>query len=304
MRTTTIIEFPFNLGLKESSPEKEPGVRKLPQWLRKHNFHTLIEPKEIYTLEAPTYRMEKDAVQSVLNTDHIVQYANKQADLLCSVFSENDFPLVIGGDCSIVVGIALALKKTGKYALFYLDGHTDFIEPELSETKAVGGMAAAIAAGRGHRKLTNINNQGPYIEEKFVWCVGNREYDDEYENAIRFSNATYVSLAMLREKGIAHVINSFIEMVNHQNLDGFWLHIDIDVLDDDNMPAVDSRTPGGFTYEEFNQTLKLLLSNSAIAGADLTILDPDLDPKGQYTKEFVYHFTNSFNDSMKQSTMK
>lgn len=296
----SIIELPFNLGLKQKSPGQEPGVKKLPEWLRKHNFHRLIKPADVYTIESPAYKMENDADRSVLNADSIIGYANKQSGLLGKVFSQNQFPLVIGGDCSIVVGIGLALKNTGKYALFYLDGHTDFIEPEISETKAVGGMAAAIAAGRGIEKLTNINGQAPYIEEKFVWCVGNREYDDEYENAIRFSDATYVSLAMLREQSIQKVVNAFLDMVNDNGLDGFWLHIDIDVLADDIMPAVDSRTADGFTYTEFNQILKLLVSSSKMKGLDMTILDPDLDPSGKYTKEFVSNFTATFNEAIKK----
>ncbi|MES2776042.1 MAG: arginase family protein [Bacteroidota bacterium] len=252
MRNISIVEFPFNLGLKEVFPGQEPGVRRLPEWLKQYHFHEIIGPGDIHRLEAPDYHMVQDPVQFVLNTDDIVAYAGKQAALLNTLFSEKKFPLVIGGDCSIFIGIALALKKAGNYAVFYLDGHTDFMEPELSETKAAGGMVAAIVAGRGHPKLTNIDNELPYIKEQHVWCVGNREYDDEYEDAIRFSDATYISLDMLREKGLAQVVASFLEMVKQESLDGFWLHIDVDVLADDIMPAVDSRTPGGLTYQEFN----------------------------------------------------
>jgi arginase len=205
--------------------------------------------------------------------------------------------LVIGGDCSIVVGIALALKRTGNYAMFYLDGHTDFMEPALSGTKGVAGMPAAIVAGRGHYKLINMEEQGPYIKEPFVYCVGNREYDDDYENEIRFSDATYISLAMLREKGIAAVVSSFLQMVKEHQLDGFWLHIDVDVLDDELMPAVDSRTAGGLSYKEFNETLKLLLQSPLMAGLDITILDPDLDPTGKYTNDFVHNFATTFNEA-------
>src|SRR5690606_19027193 len=122
--------------------------------------------------------------------------------------NENYFPLVLGGDCSILVGSALGLKKKGNYAIFYLDGHTDFMDISFSESGGVGGMAASIVTGNGHQKMTNIQNLSPYILEENLWCVGNREYDEEYENEIRKSNATYISLASLREKGISATVHS------------------------------------------------------------------------------------------------
>jgi arginase len=298
MNNITILEFPFNLGLKEQVPGYEPGVKKLPDALREHGFHRIITTGDVQTLSSPNYALIADAEQSVLNVDSIIEYAKKQVSYIDQALSERKFPIVLGGDCSIVTGIALALKQRGNYALFYLDGHTDFIEPDLSETKAVGGMAAAIVAGRGHSKLTNINNQKPYIKEEHVWCVGNREYDDEYENAIRFSQAQYISLDELRKKGILECVTSFLYAVQQHSLDGFWLHIDVDVLDDEVMPAVDSRTPGGLTYDEFNAMLRLLLTSSKIVGFDIAILDPEKDENGIYTEAFVNNLAQVLKDTI------
>ncbi|MFD2245597.1 arginase family protein [Pontibacter ruber] len=294
MANVTIIEFPSNLGLKEPSPGHEPGVKKLPAWLRKYNFHELIAPVSTITVSPPNYSPDPDSETTVLNADALVAYAKEQAEVLGKVLAEDTFPLVLGGDCSIQIGSALALKQKGNYALFYLDGHTDFVEPDFSQTGGAGGMAAAMVAGRGPEKLTNINGQLPYIQEAHVWCVGNREYDDDYENIIRNSQATYVPLSALRETGIANCVSSFLAMVEARQLDGFWIHVDVDVLDDAVMPAVDSRTPGGLSYSEFNELLYLLLSSPKATGLEITILDPELDTTGQYTEQFVHDFTQTF----------
>lgn len=297
MENVIILEFPSNLGLREPFPGQEPGVKKLPAWLRRHGFHQSIAPAEVVSLEAPPYRMERDEESKVLNADAIIQYAKEQALLLTRVLAESKFALILGGDCSILLGAALALKSRGNYALFYLDGHTDFMGPELSETGGLGGMAAAVSAGIGHEKLVNINGLKPYIQQKYVWCVGNREYDEAYERSIIDAEAKYVSLAMLRKEGISSCVNSFLDMVEAENLDGFWLHVDVDVLDDAVMPAVDSRTPDGLLYEEFNQIVTMLLASPKAAGAEITILDPDLDPSGKYTAAFVQNFTQSFKEA-------
>ncbi|WP_281232573.1 arginase family protein [Flavobacterium gelatinilyticum] len=165
----------------------------------------------------------------------------------------------------------------------------------LSQTGGAGGMIASIVTGNGHTKLTNILHLSPYIKEENLWCTGNREYDDEYENQIKKSAATYISLAELRKQGIKNCAESFLLEVKKKKLDGFWLHIDVDVLNDDIMPCVDSRTPDGLSYEEFNELLSYLFKSEKLAGLEITILDPDLDPSGTYTKDFITNLTTTFN---------
>ena len=299
MKEVYIVEFPSNLGLKEPQPGKEPGVKKLPDWLWKNNLHKFIPHKDIIRLDPPKYTSNKDNETQILNANSLVEYAREQAYLINNLLTQNKFPFILGGDCSILLGSAIALKQKGNYGLFYLDGHTDFMNVSLSETGGVGGMAASIVTGNGHEKLTNILNLSPYIKEENLWCVGNREYDDEYENEIRNSTATYLSLEMLRKQGIENGVKSFLSQIETKNLDGFWLHIDVDVLNDAVMPCVDSRTPDGLTYCEFNELTSYLFQSEKLSGLEITILDPDLDTSGQYTKEFVANITTTFNSFKK-----
>lgn len=293
MKSISIIELPSNLGLIEPSPGHEPGVKKLPEWLRKHKFHELIQPENIFTLPAPDYTMNVDKLSKVRNADAIIQYAKEQASLLKQLINDKKFVLTIGGDCSILIGNMLALKESGSYGLFFLDGHTDFITPELSGTAGAAGMDLAIVAGHGHGKLTDINGRGPYVNEAHIYCVGNREYDEDYERPVKESAVKYVDLISLRKKGIEACVNEFLKMIHQNKLDGFWIHVDVDVLDDDIMPAVDSRTPGGLSYEEFDTIIQLLIADPKAAGIEITILDPELDEAGTYTKEFVMHMVSS-----------
>ena len=295
MKHKSIIEFPSNLGLIEPSPGHEPGVKKLPDWFRAHKLHDLIQPKHIYSLTPPPYTMNIDKVSGVRNADAIIQYAKEQVSLIEKVISEKDFAIVLGGDCSILIGNALALKQRGRYGLFYLDGHTDFITPDMSGTAGAAGMDLAFIAGRGPEKLSNIHGQSPYIEEEHIFCVGNREYDEAYERPVKESAVTYLDLLSLRKAGIENCVKDFLTMIHSQKLDGFWIHVDVDVLNDDLMPCVDSRTTDGLTYDEFNTILTLLLSDYKATGIEITILDPELDPNGIYTKEFVSHFCNTVN---------
>ena len=299
MREVYIVEFPSNLGLKEPQPGKEPGVKRLPDWFQRHNLHKILDPKNTLRLDPPKYNNTKNPETLILNANPLVEYAREQAYMINNLLTRNKFPFVLGGDCSILLGSAIALKQKGNYALFYLDGHTDFMDISLSETGGVGGMAASIVTGNGHEKLTNILNLSPYIKEENLWCVGNREYDDEYEDQIRNSAATYISLNELRKKGISNCVELFLSEVENKNLDGFWLHIDVDVLNDNIMPCVDSRTQDGLLYDEFNELTSQLFQSNSLSGLEITILDPDLDLTGQYTRDFVENITTTFNLSQK-----
>jgi len=298
IRKVNLIEFPSNLGLKEPSPGNQPGVSKLPSWLKKYGFYAFIENMETYSLQPPPYSMQLDSVSNVMNADAIVEYAKQQAVLIHRLITGNDFQLIIGGDCSILIGIALALKKEGNYGLFFLDGHTDFITPDLSETNGAAGMDLAIVTGNGHKKLTNIDELMPYFDEQNVWCVGNREYDEAYLAPMYKSGIHFYDLKTLRRTGIVECINKFFDLIKEKKLDGFFIHFDVDVLNDEIMPAVDSRQKDGLSYFEVSQILKKLLVHEKVMGLEITILDPDLDPDGKYTSEFVENIGSLIKNSL------
>jgi arginase len=168
-----------------------------------------------------------------------------------------------------------------------MDGHTDYMWPELSGTKWAAGMDLAIVTGHCHPKLSGINGFGPYVKEENVYCVGNREYDEQYVKTIEDSNMQYYDRKTLRRKGVERCSQAFLGMVAKNNLDGFWIHLDLDVLDDELMPAVDSRSPDGLSYEVLKEMLIPLLNSTKSVGIEITILDPDLDPEGICTTAFV-----------------
>jgi arginase len=62
---------------------------------------------------------------------------------------------------------------------------------------------------------------------------------------------------------------------------GYWVHLDVDVLDDAVMPAVDYRLPGGLTWVEVETVLSTVMSGGGAVGLDVTIFNPRLDPYGR-----------------------
>jgi len=288
MRNTILIEAPSNLGLIEPQPGIEPGVKYFPEAMKKAGFAELAGIKNIFTVSPPAYSGEIDNESKARNADKIVEYSKQLANVIQENIQQKNLQVVIGGDCSILIGACLALKRNGNYGLFFLDGHTDYVLPHQSGSNGAAGMDLAIVTGNGHNKLTNIEPLKPYIEEQNVFCCGNRDISiDWYVNAILQSNISYYDLYVLRKKGIKNVVSEFLQMVASKKLDGFWIHFDVDVLNDEIMPCVDSRQEDGMSYEELKQTLQPLIASPLCIGIEVTIFDPTLDKDGKYGKQLA-----------------
>lgn len=284
------VEAPFNLGLKKRGEDREPGVKFLPRALMANGFLEKTGIRESTLVPPPAYAMDIDEESGVRNASEIVAYSKTLGAEISRLVRDQYAPIVLGGDCSILIGSMLGLKSIGRYALFFIDGHTDYVQPQHSATKAAGGMDLAIAAGNAHDKLANIDRAKPYVAEENIFCFGNRYQDTAYVNLIRNSRIHYYDLPALRKEGITTITDRFLKMVEDKKLDGFWVHFDADALHDDIMPCVDSRQQDGLHYAELETVLTPLIRSNSFRGLELTILDPTLDKENKIVPEFTRQF--------------
>lgn len=294
-RDLVIIEAPFNLGLKAKNEHHIPGVNKLPQWLHQFGFHGKLDTKKIIHINPPPYTSIIDRDSMIMSCDEINAYSHKLGDTIQKAVHTNQFPIVLGGDCSILIGCALGLRMIGQFGLFFIDGHTDYMPPEFSGTKAAAGMDLYIVTGHAHPKISNMRGLQPYFEEDNVLAFGNREFDSSYVDYILSSNIDYWDLPAVRSIGPETIAGNYLQKVIESNLNGIWVHLDVDALHNDLMPAVDSPNSDGLTYQELSVTLEMILKHPLTKGIDITILDPDLDQDGNLTKVFVKELTTIIN---------
>ena len=107
---------------------------------------------------------------------------------------------------------------------------------------------------------------------------------------------TRYSLTALRDAGVAVVAGRIADRIARPELAGAWLHLDVDVLDDAIMPAVDSPQPDGLTVAELETLVAPLLDSGTVVGAEVTIYDPDLDPTGAAGRQLVGVLARLFAD--------
>jgi arginase len=234
----------------------------------------------------PRYLPDWDG-KTVRNASALATYSQRLADRIQPHCLAGEFPLVLGGDCSILLGPMLALRRMGRYGLIFIDGHLDFRHPGNAE--ALGGAAGedlALVTGRGGSTLVNLEGRGPLVVESDVVAIGFRS-DDEYAVEAQQIGMTTIDAAHLRQKGSAHVARMAQETLKQRPIEGYWIHLDADVLDSALMPAVDTPTPGGLTFEELTLLLQILLRTNLAVGLEVTVFDPDLDPDGKLAQRLT-----------------
>lgn len=282
-REIIILHAPSPLGLKPPGEGRVPGVRYMPDALRSAGLHAALRAEFAGEVAPPAYVADRDPDLKIRNADAIAGYSVALAGAIETLLGRPRLPLVLGGDCSILLGAALALRRRGRFGFVYLDAHSDCQTPESSATGGVAGMPLAIATGRGPDLLTTLEGRRPYIADSDVVLVGCRDlFDIEGAEAKRVAGTgiQVYDLEKVRALGPERVAAETLDHLTSAGVDGIWVHLDVDVLNPAIMPAVDSPDPGGLSIGELSRLLTPLVTSQEVIGMQMTIYDPERDPAG------------------------
>jgi arginase len=286
MSQFAVIEAPSILGLRPT------GVEMLPEAVMQAGLIDRLGARHAGRVAPQTsYAFERDSATLTLNASGIASYSRALADAVGEVIDRGEFPVVLGGDCSILLGGLLALKRRGRYGLLFIDGHADFYNPEANPNGEAASMDLAFATGRGPDLLANIEGRGPLVRDEDVVAFGYRDAEEQaaYGSQPLPSQLCAIDLRRIRTSGVEVAAR---DAVAHLTRDrgpdgGFWMHVDADVLDDGLMPAVDYRVPDGLSWEELTAAMRTAIDSHHVVGLELTIYNPMLDPNGADARGLV-----------------
>ena len=296
-RSIVVVDAPTNVGLSPPGPGREPGVCALASALRVNGIVSRLGAADGGAVKSPQYKPEIDPSTGVLGGEALRSFSLDLAELVGAVVQEGKFPFVLGGDCSILIGNMMALRRRGRFGLVFIDGHLDFRHPGNSELiGAAAGADLALVSGRGPDRLANIDGLGPLVRDDDIVALGEREDYPEWRD-IHDTDITVWDLWKMRSLGVNRVALKTLEKMESSGVEGFWVHLDADVLDDAIMPAVDSRQPGGLSYTELIELLRPLLGSPLAAGMQVTIFDPELDRDGKIAAKFTDALIEAFSSA-------
>ncbi len=281
-RSLVALRAPTALGLAPPQPGVEPGAGRAPDVLMANGLVERIGARDAGEVLPLPYRFGRDPETGVRNAQAVRDYAERLGAAV-SEAAERAFVVLLGGDCSVLLGAMWGLRQRGEYGLVFVDGHRDFQTPETSATGGAAGMDLALVTGRGPEVWTRFRDGTPLVRDEAVVALAYRDEEPGEADGSREIVGTSIrqfSLDSMRQMGVGAAAERALSVVGACP-DGFWVHLDVDVLTTEAMPAVDSPQPGGLTTDELEALLVPLLRHPGAAGLEVTIYDPDRDPDGR-----------------------
>jgi len=284
-KAVSIVLAPSNLGLSPLGSSQQ-GTWRAPQTLLQAGLAQALDADEVISLDRPTYQFEAQPGTRIRNGVSIRAFSLELSTKVADILRRGRFPVVIGGDCSVLLGGLYGARLGGGRGLVHVDGHDDFYHPGNYDTArrlgAVAGMDLALASGRGEDLLTAWPQVGkPLAEDADIIQLGQRD------GRLSGTGITQWTVQRALKDGIEATARAVLARLESRGLDKVWLHVDLDVLDDAVMPAVDSPGSPGFDYAQLSSLLRALCASGRVAGADFAIYDPERDPRVRYAKPLV-----------------
>lgn len=204
-----------------------------------------------------------------------------------------DHPLlVIGGCCTLLPAVVGGIRQTGAdVGLVYFDGHIDLYDGTTSPTGEAADMPLAVLLGHGPASWQDAAGPGAQLQPTDVTLLGPRDEDEARSLGSLlpqdFPGLTYLDAERIREQAYHDLGSSIAEHVSRTNADGFWVHLDLDVLDEAVFPATDYLSPGGLDWATLIAAMAPLVGHPACRGLNIACYNPEKDASGDEARNLV-----------------
>jgi arginase len=162
-------------------------------------------------------------------------------------------PLLIGADCSVVIGTAQALMRVygEDVHILYVDGDIDGVAPQSERCMSAAGMALWLLTQESPFRA------GPAVKPSQITVVGWSDDLRSPEIGLRS-----LSLAEARRLGPGEAARRVLQAIPASA--SILLHFDIDVLNKQDMPAAYFPHADGLSMTEARELLGAILADSRI----------------------------------------
>lgn len=216
-----------------------------------------------------------------------------------SALAAGRFPVLYGGDCAVLLAAVPALHDAcGHAGLLFVDGHEDATTMEASTTGEAANMEVALLLGlTGQHAPEPIRARVPALEPGTIVMLGQR--DAGYRREIDVASVG----DRVRLHGVDEVRRDPERLARRaatqlaENTSGWWLHVDLDVLDRDVFrscgAAADPSMPTGLSWQALTAITQAALYADGCRGWSVGVYNPDLDTDGHDARRIVSYLTEA-----------
>jgi arginase len=280
------------LGVPSSAGAHWPGQEKAPRALREAGLverlraagHTVRDLGDL-----PRTRFRPDPGRHPQSLEAVVGVVGSVADRVEGAVRAGHVPLVVGGDCTIELGVLSGFIRAGEDpALLYLDGGVDLRTPATNPTGILDSMGVAHMVGEPGiaEGLAGTGPRFPLMPDDRIVLFGYEPNPPEMPVLERRSMPRFPAEVVRGAPGEAAA--EAVALLEGR-ADRFAVHFDVDVIDFVDFPVADvPQHNAGLRFEEAIACLGVFASSPAFGGLVITEFNPDhADENGELAARFV-----------------
>jgi arginase len=287
MREWTVIGVPTSAGAHHAGQEQAPAALReagLFERLREAG----LPVADAGDLPGATFATDHDN-PSARNLAAVARVARQVADAVAAVVADGRLPLVVGGDCTITLGVIAGFRRSHpEVGLLYVDGDADVSTPDSPGSGILDAMGVAHLLGRGAPELTTLAGAAPLLEPYRLAMIGGdpREIDLAGRQFLAGAGVSYQEGPALAADPVG-VARRALAAVTARS-EPLVVHLDVDVVDSGDLPLGNFPHYGsGVLLEHVVSCLGRLLAHQSVAGLVLTEVNPTHDGDGTLIQRYL-----------------
>jgi arginase len=294
------------IGAPSSAAAFQPGTEKAPGALRAAGLVERLQSAGFEVTDygdgAPRLFADDEEHRRARNLPAIVAGLNDLKIHTEVAVKSGALVLVLGGDCAQAIGLLTGARRYYKHLnLLWFDRDADLNTPASTPSGRIDGMVVAHIIGRGAPELVRFWGETPLVREPDVTLFGITRLDPPEREFLSKSPLRHISAEEITAKGAAAAATEALTHI-HADTREFVLHIDLDVIGQEEFPSVNVPASGGLSLDDVRDALTKFAAHKNLLGLDVAQYNPDKDRDGSNAKKVVDLIVEALSARLQEST--
>ncbi len=280
------------IGVPSSAGAHGPGQEKAPAALRNAGLLEKLKAgglKVADALDLPLVRFAPDpAHRKSQSAMRVREVALRVADAVDRSVRGGKLPLVLGGDCSITLGVVSGLARSKPdLGLLYFDGDADLTTPSTTRSGIFDSMVMGHMIGGGDEQVARIGPRYPLLSEDRIVLFGFLPYEMEADEQTQLSRSPILQYPApsLGRPPLSQAREARERL--EAKASSIVLHFDVDVMDSAEIPLANWPHYEALSLDDAMQALTVFVGSDKLAAMVMTEINPDHDPDGLLLRRLV-----------------
>jgi arginase len=286
------------IGVPSSAGAHAPGLERGPAKLRAAGLAGALAAAGVTAWDwgdLPVGSFATTAAPSgARNLPAVLEVVAGVADAVAAARADGDVPVLLGGDCTLVLGAVTGLRRPGnRVGVFYLDGDADLDTPQEG-WGVLDSCGVAHLLGDGDPRLAALRPDGPLLDAGSLVLFGFHPAQLSVGQWRRYASRGVhgVPVTDLPAGTAGHRATQALARL--RDADALVCHLDVDVIDYASFPLADCpRYHGGLSLSDTCDALQAAAGHPGLACLTLTEVNPDHDPAGELTAQLVSRWSGA-----------